>query len=166
MTPPRHLKLLHGNFLELGPDRDKFVADLVTDARLADNGDLTEALTGDWRKRLMAAWLIGVDRRERFRAELTRLLLDSELTYAGQGYAFALARFGDADALASYLDRYLAERRHYDQPWVLGALSLVDGERAAGYLVPGGPWDRWNQGRFEPDVFRTIFADVYRLIPG
>ena len=150
----------------MGADRDRFVADLVADARLADNGDLTEALTGDWRSRLMAAWLIGIDRRERFRAELTRLLLDSELTYAGQGYAFALARFGDADALASYLDRYLTVRRHYDQPWVLGALSVVDGQRADGYLVPGGPWERWNQGRFEPDVFRTIFADAYNLIPG
>lgn len=165
MTPPRHLKLLHGNFLGMGPDRDRFVADLVTDARTADDADLTEALSGDWRRRLMAAWLIGVDRREPFRAELTRLLLASELTYAGQGYAFALARLGDADALAAYLDRYLAGRRQYDQPWVLGALSLVDGQRAAGYLVPGGLWDRWNQGRFDPADYRMIFSDAYNLIP-
>lgn len=148
----------------MGPDRDRFVADLVADSRLADDADLAEALTGDWRSRLMAAWLIGVDRRERFRAELTRLLLASELTYAGQGYAFALARLGDADALASYLDRYLAERRHHDQAWVLGALSLVDGQRAAGYLVPGGPWDQWNQGRFDPEVYRMVFSDAYNLI--
>jgi hypothetical protein len=145
-------------------DRDQFLADLVADARAADDAYLAEELTGDWRSRLTAAWLIGIDRRAGFRAELARLLLASELTYAGQGYAFALARLGDVDALASYLDHYLTvePRVEYDQRWVLAALSQVDPARASRYL---GPFERWSRGHRDATVEKLVFTDVYALVP-
>lgn len=51
-----------------------------------------------------------MSRRERFRERLGELLSGSELTYAGQGYCFALARLGtakDAELLVAYLERWL-----------------------------------------------------------
>ncbi|WP_396781510.1 DUF6000 family protein [Microbispora sp. H10830] len=58
--------------------------------------DLCELLRRDWRPRLTAAWLIGLDRRVRFRQAIGELLLSSEVCYAGQGYCFALANFGQS----------------------------------------------------------------------
>jgi hypothetical protein len=159
-----HLKLLNGNFVGM-VDRDQFLARLVADARAADDAYLAEELTGDWRSRLTAAWLIGVDRRAGFRAELARLLLASELTYAGQGYAFALARLDSSADLASYLDRYLVvePRVEYDQRWVFAALSHVDPARASRYL---GLFERWSLGHRDATVEKLVFADVYALVPG
>jgi len=61
--------------------------------------ELATLLDSEWRSRLTASWLIGLDRREQFRAKIGEQLLSSELTYAGQGYCLALARFATtADA--------------------------------------------------------------------
>ncbi|WP_329925572.1 DUF6000 family protein [Streptomyces sp. SP17BM10] len=75
----------------------------------------------------------------------------SELTHAGQGYCFALARFGtqdDADILVSYLNRYLPQLEcRYDQGPALGALMRLDSQlgtrHAEQFISPDGPWERW-----------------------
>ncbi|MFE5407082.1 DUF6000 family protein [Streptomyces sp. NPDC056580] len=79
--------------------------------------------------RLTAGWLIGVDRRERFRACNSDLLLASEVCYSGSADCFALTCFAyaDAEVLTAYLDRYLPRTHlHYDQPAALGALLRLD----------------------------------------
>ncbi|MFD0883080.1 DUF6000 family protein [Streptosporangium algeriense] len=149
----RYLDLLHGNFVNLtDQERTRFLRSLGQDAQQVTDADLERMLHrgefSGWRERLAAAWLIGLDRRTRFRDVLAGLLLESELVYAGQGYSFAIARFGqpeDADILTAYLERYLPQRnRHYDQDWVLGGLLHLDGvlgtDHAAGFLAPGGLW--------------------------
>ncbi|MFC7646320.1 DUF6000 family protein [Streptosporangium lutulentum] len=124
-----------------------------------------------WRERLTAAWLIGLDRRIRFRGVLTDLLLESDLVYAGQGYSFALTRFGqseDADVLAAYLERYLSQRDcHYDQDWVLGGLLHLDEvlgmDRAADFLVPGGLWSGSSFSHQDPADCHLRITELLRF---
>ncbi|MFF2008317.1 DUF6000 family protein [Streptomyces sp. NPDC058195] len=157
----RYLHLLHGNFArDDESERTPFLQALSTAAREITDDELEILLESEWRSRLTAAWLIGFDLREHFRDVLGDLLLASQLCFAGQGYCFALARFGtdeDAQHLAVYLDRYL--RRPdcpYDQRWAISALLRIDSrtgsEHAARFLHPGGLWDQWNeaQGRRRP----------------
>lgn len=63
-----------------------------------------------------------MDRRTQSREQLGELLVHSELVYAGQGYCFALARFGeerDAEILTAYLDRWLRETSCRYNQWGL-----------------------------------------------
>ncbi|HEX6497904.1 MAG TPA: DUF6000 family protein [Micromonosporaceae bacterium] len=153
---PRYLDLLHGNFAALpAADRTRFLDALRRDARQISDEELTSLLgrqaLPNWRARLTAAWLIGLDRRTGFRDALGHLLLGSEVCFSGQGYCFALAAFGgqpDADLLIAYLDRYLSRPDlRYDQGWALGALLYLDTalgtHHADRYVAPDGLWWRW-----------------------
>ena len=150
----RYLKLLHGNLLTLLPAdrRGEFIDALVRDAREIEDEALSLMLhEPNWRPRLVAAWLVGVSRRAQFRQRIGELLLASELTYAGQGYCFALAALGgdeDARILIEDLDRYLPHvDLRYDQHWAMAALVHLDSVRgtqdAAAFLAPEGLWQPW-----------------------
>ncbi|WP_067185565.1 DUF6000 family protein [Microtetraspora niveoalba] len=151
MPRERYLKLLHGNFLAM-PERkrSRFGRELSASAHQISDQELSLLLDGEWRSRLTAAWLIGIDRRTQFRSRLHGMLLDSELVYSGQGYCFAFARFADEPAAASlvaYLDRYLPDPTcHYNQDWAMGALLHLDErlrtDHAARFLAPHGLWAR------------------------
>ncbi|QFZ71880.1 hypothetical protein GFH48_00010 [Streptomyces fagopyri] len=152
----RYLDLLHGNFRRLpAEERTRFLQALGLDSRSVTDAELEFMLQPNWRSRITAAWMIGLDRREQFREPIGELLLASELTYAGQGYCIALALLGtpaDAALLSAYLDRYLRRPEcRYDQEWALGALlhldHALDTEHAAGFLKPEGLWDRWVNDR-------------------
>lgn len=146
----RYMKLL-GGFLYL-PDREAvhFGRALARDARRITDQELEFLLSVEWRARLTAAWLIGLDRRTQFREHLGRLLLESDLVHAGSGYCFALARFAepqDTEILTAYLDHYLPRLDcHYDQDHALGALLHLDARNnthhAARYLIPNGLWSQ------------------------
>jgi hypothetical protein len=141
---PRHLKLLHGNVVDLPQDeRARFGRALADDARTIPDAELDRLLHGDWRSQLTAAWLAAIDLRTRHRPRIGKLLLASKLAYAGQGFCLALARFGtreDAGILGDYLDSYLPRPElHYDQHWAVGALLHLRvplGERT-------GAWQEW-----------------------
>ncbi|MGW2656259.1 DUF6000 family protein [Streptomyces sp. NPDC001478] len=152
---PRYLVLNSGHFM--GPRwrrTTRFTKHLIADAAAINDEELEALLAYEWRSRLTAAWLIGVDRRERFRARLGHLLLASEVCYSGGAYCFALARFGthaDAEILTAYLDRYLPRTDlHYDQPEALGALLRLDAHlgthHADRFTEPDGLWDEWAEG--------------------
>ena len=150
----RYLDLLHGNFVTMGEtERTPFLQQLARSARQVSDRELATLLSGDWRPRLTASWLIGLSRREQFRGQIGEMLLASEMCYAGQGYCFALARFAttaDAELLAAYLDVYLPQPdKDYDQDWALGALLHLDEQqganRAARYLTDDGPGHRWSK---------------------
>ncbi|MFE5966389.1 DUF6000 family protein [Streptomyces sp. NPDC056463] len=152
---PRYLVLNGGRFL--GPrwwHRRRFTRHLIADASAITDEELKALLGYEWRARLTAAWLIGVDRRERFRAHIGDLLLASEVCYSGNAYCSALARFGthaDAEILTAYLDRYLPRTDlDYDQAAALGALLRLDAHlgshHADRFTEPDGPWDHWVKG--------------------
>ncbi|MFI6921951.1 DUF6000 family protein [Nonomuraea spiralis] len=172
----RYLDLLHGNFLALPHwKRAEFLRALGCDARQITDVELEIMLApgelAGWRERLTAAWLIGLDRRTRFRDVLADLLLESDLVYAGQGYSFALTRFGqsqDADILTAYLERYLPQRDcHYDQDWVLGGLIHLDEalgtDRTGGFLIPGGLWSRSSFSHKNPVDCHLRIAELLRF---
>lgn len=154
VTPGRrYLKLLHGNVLHMTnhTERVGFEHALAADARQITDDDLKQLLAYEWRAQLTAAWLAGFARRHSHRDRIGELLLASQLCYAGQGFCFALARFGtrqDAQLLVDYLDRYLPRLDlFYDQPWAMGALLHLDArlgtDHANRFLGQGGAWQRW-----------------------
>ncbi|WP_394426146.1 DUF6000 family protein [Streptomyces sp. SGAir0957] len=173
----RYLNLLHGNFIRLpAEERTQFLQALARDAQSVTDAELEYLLQPNWRSRIAAAWMIGLNRREQFRAHIGGLLHASELTYAGQGYCIALALLGtdeDATLLTSYLDHYLRQPEcRYDQPWALGALLHLDGTlgtaHAAGFQEPDGLWGQWaNDRNATPEELRQsiggmcVLADEY-----
>ncbi|MEU8772659.1 DUF6000 family protein [Streptomyces sp. NPDC048606] len=151
---PRHLVLNGERFLDPGWSHTaRFTRHLVDDATAIDDDKLETLLAYEWRSRLTAAWLIGVDRRDRFRARLGDLLLAGDVCFSGSAYCFALARFGthaDAEILTAYLDHYLPlTNLRYDQPAALGALLRLDarlGTRHADrFTEPDSLWDQWSR---------------------
>ncbi|MET8824314.1 DUF6000 family protein [Streptomyces sp. NPDC004610] len=167
----RYLELLGGSFLGLEVEaRAAFVRSLQADSLQVSGQEIRALLGYEWRSRLTAAWLVGVARRVAWRERIGDLLLASELTYAGQGYCFALARFGsqdDADILVSYLDRYLPQLEcRYDQGAALGALMRLDSQlgtsHAERFVSPDGPWERWVDALPHTRGTATAWADSSR----
>ena len=139
---PFYLALLHGNLcrrdLDLAvdlPARIGEAAKAIADSELAT---LIEAR--EWRGRLAAAWFIAITQRRGFVDAIGRLLLASELTYAGQGYCVALGLIPEPSCeeyLRSYLRLYLPPRgRFYDQTWAVGALAHIRQKRPDEFLEP------------------------------
>ncbi|MER6486582.1 DUF6000 family protein [Streptomyces virginiae] len=151
---PRYLELGSRRVLRPGwPHAERFTRHLIDDAAAITDVELEALLAYEWRSRLTAAWLIGVDQRTSFRERIGDLLLASEVCYSGGGYCFALARLGthaDAEILTAYLDRYLPRTDlRYDQPEALGALLRLDAhlgtQHADRFTEPDGLWDQWVQ---------------------
>jgi hypothetical protein len=127
----RYLKIMGINALRDGePRRSLLMQSLAEDARQITDDELDLLLTSEWRSRLTAAWLIGLDHRTQFRDRIGSLLRDGALMKAGAGYVFALARFGqhpDAVLLARALGRRLSTPEpFYEQHFVTGALLYLD----------------------------------------
>ncbi|GII56096.1 hypothetical protein Pth03_44850 [Planotetraspora thailandica] len=161
---PRYLKLLGGKLPKLD---DRFKIALADDSRQISDGDLDKFLCSDWRPRLTAAWLIGLDRRIRYRQAIGKLLLDSEVVYAGRGYCFALANFGqpeDAEILTAYLERYLPRTDcHYDQHWAIGALLHLDdqlGTYRAHRFLATGLWEASAFSRLDPATHHRVMTEL------
>ncbi|MFI9561759.1 DUF6000 family protein [Nonomuraea endophytica] len=134
-----------GSFV-LMPDRKvvRFGRSLAKHARRISDEDLEFLLGFEWRSRLTASWLIGLDQRTRFRHRLGALLEEGDGN-AGIGYCLALALFGeeqDADILSVYLERLRPEPLwKHNQRDALSALMHLDDalgtNRAARHLSPG-----------------------------
>lgn len=165
---PRYWHLM-GAFMLL-PDRQliRFGRSLARHARKITDDDLEMMLAFEWRSRLTAAWLIGLDRRTQFRERLGTLLLESEMVYAGGAYCFALARFAedsDAAILTAYLDRYLPRLDcYYDQHDAVGALLHLDErlgtDHAARFLVPDGLWEQSAMREQDPHEHKLLIAEM------
>ncbi|WP_052852268.1 DUF6000 family protein [Streptomyces avicenniae] len=149
---PRYLVLRH---LDALPDQElaPFLQDLGRDARRITDAEVELLLRSpDPDARTVAAWMIGVDRRERFRDRLgTFLRTAKERDDAGWSHCSALALLGtrkDAALLLAYLKHYLRRPdRRFDQYLAIGALLHLDGvlgsDHAGPLLVPGGLWESW-----------------------
>ncbi|MFS8096500.1 DUF6000 family protein [Lentzea alba] len=138
--------LLHANLLYRmpEPERRKFVAEVMDTAGASTDGEIETLLRSGWREKIVGAYLAGFSHRTQFRDRIGELLVESATCFAGQGYCFALAAFGEADDaewLATYLDRWLPELNcQYDQPWAMGALLHIDAQRATTYT---DAWLNW-----------------------
>lgn len=101
--------------------------------------DIVRQLLGDfnWRPRIVGAYFAAIKGYEELTDSIGVHLLQSEVCYAGAGYALAFAAFGSPQAkayLQTYLDYYLGQPAlWYDQADVLAALHLLDPAAAAAY---------------------------------
>jgi hypothetical protein len=103
--------------------------------------DVVRQLLGDfnWRLRIVGAYFASIKGYEEFTDIIGMHLLQSEVCYAGAGYALAFALFRSElaqDYLKAYLDYYLKRPDlWYDQADVLAALHLVDPAVAKTYTA-------------------------------
>lgn len=121
-------------------------------ARACDDDVLEALLTeADWRPRVVGAWFVALRGASAFETRLGRLLLRSDVCFAGRAYAVALASLATpqaADWLARYLQHYLAlPQLDYDQAEALAALQQLDPPRAATFELA---WTAYLAGRRDP----------------
>ncbi|MEM9070019.1 MAG: DUF6000 family protein [Myxococcota bacterium] len=99
----------------------------------------------NWRPRLVGAYFATVRGDLSLEEEIGRLLLRSDVCYAGQGYALALASFSTPSALGyltQYLDYYLEQPDlWFDQAHVMAAVAHLD--RRNGTHVVDAYRERW-----------------------
>jgi hypothetical protein len=102
----------------------------------------------NWRSRIVGAWLAALREQRSLTELIGRLLLRSDVCYAGRGYCLALARFNTAEStrfLLEYLGYYLTRiDLSYDQSWAMGAIAYLDrhnGTHNLGSMT--GAWDRF-----------------------
>ena len=147
---PFYLQLLGGNFIRLDEsEASGFRRAIVATASLISDSEIERLLTGrDWRGRLSAAWFVGLGKRASFVPSIDKLLLASELVYAGQGYCVALGLIGGEECqriLRDYLQRYLpVNGRVYNQDWAVGALAHLKDARPVEFLDP----ELWRDGNY------------------
>jgi len=84
----------------------------------------------DWRPRTVGAFLVALDARTQFEELVGRLLLRSDVCYAGRAYCIALARLNTPSAV-DFLCRYLRydltrNELWFDQAEALAALIYLD----------------------------------------
>ncbi len=174
---PLYLKVLHGNFLEIG---GKNVDAFVDSTRVAlcdvTDEELIQMYNGGWRETITASWICGIGRFSQHLNKIETLLIPSQTCYAGQFHCFALARFDGAESvrvLRSYLDTYLpVGDREYDQTWAIGALWWLDRRHgtdyARVYLENSDNWKRRGRyqelGTLNPEVGIVGFQKVMDFV--
>lgn len=96
-----------------------------------DDALVTELLTQrNWRPRITAAYFVAINQMDTHCDHIGKLLLRSDVCYAGSGYSLALARInssGSVDYLIKYLHHFLRRPDlEFDQADVLGAVVYCD----------------------------------------
>ncbi|MEU0538547.1 DUF6000 family protein [Nocardia sp. NPDC005978] len=129
------------------PEQARFEADLARDARQISDDELCTLLELDWRAQLTAVWLIGLDKRSRFRAKLEKILTRDEIA-PDRACFLAFVRFGesaDADILVAYLESGspTVARRASTREFAFDALTVLDDQLGTGHSrVFSGPVPR------------------------
>lgn len=133
------------------------------------NPDLISSLLTwfNWRSRIVGAYFAGIEELKQFTDHIGRLLLRSDVCYAGEGYALALASFNTDKAivyLTKYLDYYLTRKDlWFDQGSVMAALAYLDTVNEtsllAGYV---SKWEDYVADKPNLDLSRSIehFAEL------
>lgn len=84
----------------------------------------------DWRTRTVGAYFAALKRMDQFEDQIGRLLLRSDVCYAGSAYCIALATFNSKTGVSfftRYLDHYLRQvDLWFNQGDVLAALTYLD----------------------------------------
>ncbi len=104
------------------------------------NPEIVSRLLSDynWRPRITAAFFAALKRHESLEDHIGKLLLRSDLCFAGTQYCVALAEFNNPNGiryLTQYLDYYLTRPDlHYDQGSALAAVAYLDKENKTALL--------------------------------
>jgi hypothetical protein len=117
--------------LYFGLDQPHIPAFLAENLDRASDDLIDQLLTHfDWRSRVAGTLLVALLKRETFAERIGRLLLRSDVCYAGTTYCLALATFNSSSSiqvLKRYLD-YYPERKDlwFDQISAMAALAYLD----------------------------------------
>jgi hypothetical protein len=135
---PVNIQLLPANIRETWVQplyfglREPHVKDFVANHLHLVNDELISQLLAsfDWRPRTAGAYLAALSDRQAFTTQIGRLLLRSDVCFAGSAYCIALAQFNSPESIR-FLDEYLTYylTRHdlwFDQGDALGALAYLD----------------------------------------
>ena len=126
----------------------------------------------DWRPRLVGAFFAGLKRFTMAEDHIGRLLLRSDVCFAGKLYSVALAEFNTPTGL-DYLRRYLAyyltrPDLDYDQGDAMGAIAWLDARNGTNHLESfQEPWRAYVEAkRWKPDLAKSVtrFADEMRAL--
>jgi len=115
----------------------------------------------NWRPRIVAAYFATVRNYSSLEEHLGRLLLRSDVCYAGRGYALALTSFNTPGSLAymtQYLDYYLDQPDlWFDQGEVVAGVTHLD-RRNGTKLIDAyrERWARFTSNKPNWDLGRTI----------
>jgi len=160
---PTYLEILHANYCRHQTHEKQAFQQVVLQAlQEVGEADIAELLVPadeaeetSWREQLTASWLCGLQGWQQFAPTIGKLLLASEMCYAGQGFCFALACFATEESaayLVEYLRTYLPQiELYYDQDWAMPALLWVDEQLGTSYaqsfLAPSGLWEQFASAR-------------------
>jgi len=116
----------------------------------------------DWRPRLTGAFFIALKRFNFFEDHIGRLLLRSDLCFAGKLYCVALAEFNSPnglDYIKKYLKHYLTRPElDYDQGDAIGAIAYLDVKNGTNFLKSFQPlWDNYAKSKsWKPNLERDV----------
>jgi hypothetical protein len=93
----------------------------------------------DWRSKVAGAYLAAIFRRSSFTEHIGRLLLRSDVSFAGAAYCLALAEFNSAEGLSflqKYLNHYLSQvDLWFDQGAAMSAVAYLDEKNNTAILL-------------------------------
>jgi hypothetical protein len=126
----------------------------------------------DWRPRLTGAFFAGLKRFTSVENHIGRLLLRSDLCFAGKLYSVALAEFNTPnglDYLKRYLEYYLTRPDlDYDQGDAMGAIAWLDKINGTKHFESFQPlWGTYVAAKsWKPDLEKNVsrFADEMRAL--
>jgi uncharacterized protein DUF6000 len=126
----------------------------------------------DWRPRLTGAFFAALKRFTSTEEHIGRLLLRSDLCFAGKLYCVALTEFNTPNGL-NYLKRYLEyyltrPELDYDQGDAMGAIAYLDAANGTKHFETLQPlWKTYVQSKsWKPDLEKNVasFADEMRAL--
>jgi hypothetical protein len=163
---PYYLNILHGNYcFLLKHDEQVAFNRSVNNALASINVEVVNRLlSGGWREQITGSWYCGLKGWSQFTDMIGTKLVESKMTYAGQGHSFALACFANDKSVryfTEYLDMYLPQiNLVYDQAWVMSALMWVDEQNntdhSVRYLASNGLWQEYIADK-ESDVWQLDY---------
>jgi hypothetical protein len=126
----------------------------------------------DWRPRLTGAFFAGLKQFTSAENHIGRLLLRSDLCFAGKLYSVALAEFNTLnglDYLRRYLEYYLTRPDlDYDQGDAMGAIAWLDTINGTKHFESFQPlWRTYISAKsWKPDLEKNVsgFADEMRAL--
>ena len=116
----------------------------------------------DWRPRITGGFLAALCRITSAEDHIGRLLLRSDLCFAGKAYCMALCTFNTPEGLSfltRYLDYYLTRPDlDYNQGEAIGAISYLDHQNSTRILDEYRPkWNAYLEPKeWKPDLERSI----------
>jgi hypothetical protein len=135
--------------------------------------DIVGKLLGDfnWRTRQTGAYLAAINNYTQFEETIGKLLIKSEVCYAGAVYSLVLGTFNSNDGLnylLKYLDYYLTrEDLFFDQKEVLTTVKYLDEiNQTNNYSKYLELWDKFlqNKSNWKRDIQTDKFRDRVTVI--